>query len=386
MELKELQRNWEKFAKVDPLWAVLTNPDKRNHKWSLPEFFRTGESEISDILSRAEALKLPLTRGRALDFGCGVGRVTQALALHFDEVVGIDIAPTMIELADQFNRHGKKCRHLVNEARDLHLFPDAHFDFVFSTIVLQHMRPEYSTNYMQEFVRILRPQGLVVFQIPSERSDVLKQTRLTEPLPDEAFLAEIHINRTSLTVGSSSPIILPLRVRNTSPVPWSASGHPDGRFQIKVGNHWLEEDGTLLLLDDGRASLPTDLRPGAEVDLSLTVNTPSRPGLYFLEIDLVQEAVAWFRDKGSPTVRVQVEVKEYSSLEKSLRLLIRNCSTFFEKFHPWNVGTPPQMEMHAVPKDEVLKVIQTSAGRVVHVIEDHCAGEDWKSLRYFVTK
>lgn len=153
MELKELQRNWEKFAKVDPLWAVLTNPDKRNHKWSLQEFFRTGESEISDILSRAKALKLPLTRGRALDFGCGVGRVTQALALHFDEVVGIDIAPSMIKLADQFNRHGKKCRHLVNEAKDLYLFPDDHFDFVFSTIVLQHMLPEYSTGYIQEFVR-----------------------------------------------------------------------------------------------------------------------------------------------------------------------------------------------------------------------------------------
>lgn len=336
------------------------------------------------MLARVDALKLPLTRGRALDFGCGVGRATQALALHFDEVVGIDIAPSMIKLADQFNRHGEKCRHLVNDSKDLHLFPDDHFDFVFSTIVLQHMRPEYSTGYIQEFVRILRPGGVAVFQIPSERREAI-QTSCTEPLPNEAFLAEIKVDRTALTVESSSRIVLPLKVRNTSPVQWPAFGDPDGRYQVKVGNHWLDKDCNLLLLDDGRAILPADLEPGGEVDLSLSVSTPPSSGRYFLEIDLVQEAVAWFREKGSPSVRLCVKVKENTRSFAKLRArsaeIVRKAKIVRKM-----VGGQPHMETYAVPENDVVRVVEGGAGKVVHVIDDHCAGQEWTSLRYFVTK
>jgi 2-polyprenyl-3-methyl-5-hydroxy-6-metoxy-1,4-benzoquinol methylase len=142
MELGELQRDWEEFGRIDPLWAILTDPSKKNNRWDPQEFFATGEAETECLMDRIATLPLSLRRGRALDFGCGVGRLTQALCRHFEQCVGVDIAPSMIELACGYNRFGDRCQYHVNAAADLRLFEDGHFDFVYSNIVLQHIPPE----------------------------------------------------------------------------------------------------------------------------------------------------------------------------------------------------------------------------------------------------
>lgn len=167
MSLKELQGNWNLFGKQDPLWAIATWPDKKGNRWKLDEFFALGQKEVDEVLEDIRKLGLVFSRGRALDFGCGVGRLTQALAKHFTQVVGVDIAHSMIDLARRYNRHGSDCRYVLNEVADLRQFPEDDFDFVYSNIVLQHMEPDYSKAYIREFVRVLRPQGVVVFQLPS---------------------------------------------------------------------------------------------------------------------------------------------------------------------------------------------------------------------------
>jgi ubiquinone/menaquinone biosynthesis C-methylase UbiE len=107
-----------------------------------------------------------LRRGRALDFGCGVGRLTQALAAHFDHVTGVDVSATMLELARQHNRTGERVHFLRNTQPDLALFPDASFDFVCSLITLQHIPTVHTRTYIREFVRICAPGGAVLFQLP----------------------------------------------------------------------------------------------------------------------------------------------------------------------------------------------------------------------------
>ena len=49
----------------------------------------------------------PAARRSALDFGCGIGRLSQALAEHFDQVYGVDISPKMIELARAAQSQGR---------------------------------------------------------------------------------------------------------------------------------------------------------------------------------------------------------------------------------------------------------------------------------------
>jgi SAM-dependent methyltransferase len=167
MELKDLQRNWDVLGKEDPFWAILTAGDKKDNKWDLGEFFASGDREITELMQYLSSVGVECARGRALDFGCGVGRLTQPLATYFTKVIGIDIAPSMIAQAQALDRKGR-CQFMLNERADLSLFPDGEFDFIYSNIVLQHMRPVYSTAYIREFSRVLAPGGVAVFQLPSK--------------------------------------------------------------------------------------------------------------------------------------------------------------------------------------------------------------------------
>ena len=169
MNPEAMRRNWDELGKTDPLWAILTRGDKRGGKWEADEFFKTGVDEISGVMERLKAWNIELPTGRALDFGCGVGRLTQALVPYFDEIHGVDIAPSMIEHARRFNRRPDKCHYSLNEHDDLCAFPDNSFDLVYTSIVLQHIEPKYARKYVREFLRIVSPSGLLIFQLPCEQ-------------------------------------------------------------------------------------------------------------------------------------------------------------------------------------------------------------------------
>src|ERR1700691_1964495 len=108
--LKEIQVNFEGFAQADPLWAICTDSQKRGRRWNREQFFATGELEISRVMQYVQALVLsPRKADSALDFGCGVGRLTGALSQYFDSCCGVDISPTMIQLAKDFHGHNPRC-------------------------------------------------------------------------------------------------------------------------------------------------------------------------------------------------------------------------------------------------------------------------------------
>ena len=160
------------MAQTDPLWAVLTDPGKKDNRWQIDEFFATGRRLIDDELDRIRARYPALRTGPALDFGCGVGRLSQALAGHFRQVTGIDISEEMLVLARRYNTQGDRVRYEHNPHPDLRLLPDGVFDFVYSLITLQHMEPVYARRYIAEFVRVAAPGGVVFFQLPAAPAPV----------------------------------------------------------------------------------------------------------------------------------------------------------------------------------------------------------------------
>lgn len=171
MKLRRLQSHWHRLGQSDPMWAILTEPGTRGGQWDEARFFQTGEAEIRDRFRDLERRGIRPEPGQALDFGCGIGRLTQALAGRFRHVTGVDIAPSMIERAMALNRHPAACAYLVNDADHLGVFETASFDFIYSNITLQHMEPGYALGYLTEFVRILKPGGILVFQMPDRESD-----------------------------------------------------------------------------------------------------------------------------------------------------------------------------------------------------------------------
>ena len=76
MNIKELKTHWNRFGETDPLWAILTQPDKKGNRWQLDEFFYTGEEEVARIMDYVRSLGIDLRRSRALDFDCGAGTLT----------------------------------------------------------------------------------------------------------------------------------------------------------------------------------------------------------------------------------------------------------------------------------------------------------------------
>jgi len=165
MSLDFVRRTYERWAAEDPFYAVLTRSGMEGGQWDPEAFFAHGRREIDEVMRYLEEQPVDVRYGRALDFGCGVGRLTQALADHFDEVVGVDIARPMVETAREHNRHGERVEYVVNTRDDLGLFGDDAFDFVYTNIVLQHIPPRFARRYVRDFFRVVRPGGAVLFQM-----------------------------------------------------------------------------------------------------------------------------------------------------------------------------------------------------------------------------
>lgn len=176
--LKELQRNWDGLAQADPLWAICTDPEKRDNQWTREEFFATGRKEIEAVLGYAAGIGIHIDKAApVLDFGCGVGRLTRALGRYFPECVGVDISPEMVTLARELNRDLPKCRFQLNEDVQLKSLPDNYFGFIYTSLVLQHIVRPCSHEYIAELIRVLRAGGILIFQVP-ERLHAKSLTRL----------------------------------------------------------------------------------------------------------------------------------------------------------------------------------------------------------------
>lgn len=160
------RRDWEDLSKLDPFWAIVSSRSKQFGGWDIEEFLTSGDAKVRPIIARLDELGLPASRDDALDFGCGAGRLTRALASHFDQCVGVDISPTMVELARELNRDVANCRFEV--CTDLAAWPNASFDLVLTMLVLQHLPGrEAVLDTLDELVRVLRPGGILIFQLPT---------------------------------------------------------------------------------------------------------------------------------------------------------------------------------------------------------------------------
>lgn len=358
-----LREQWEGFGERDALWSNLTEPGRDHGRWDLDEFLATGRDEVERQLATLDRLGVEVARGRALDFGCGAGRLTQALAESFERVDGVDIAESMIQVARQANRQGERCRFHVNAAPDLALFEAGTFDLVLSLIVLQHMEPRYALAYVREFVRVLRPGGVALFQVPEAAVDAV------DPLPASAWRAELSVDGDApsrLRGGEAAE--LRVRVRNVSGQAWPAGAG------VAVGDRWRRGDESFVKVNDGRAPLPDGLGAGEETVVTLAVTPPNAGGRLTLEVDAVQERVAWFRERGSQPLRLEVEVEGGGAPAPGA-----GSGGADDAFEPW-------LEMNFLTREEVTAYVEAAGGEVVAALPDESAGHAFESYVYVVRR
>lgn len=383
MDLGELEQTWTRLGETDPLWAVLSLPELRYNNWDVEDFFRTADTEIGETWQYLTELGVSTSGASCLDFGCGVGQSARALSAHYPEYDGVDISEPMLKLARAYN-DSPHIRFHHNQSDDLALFGDDTFDFIYSRFVLQHIPPESSARYISEFIRVLKPGGTALFQVPASTKDIslpsyrARLTMVGSSAPRRRL-------RRAISIEASGSSTWTLRVDNVSDVTWPADS-------VGLGNHWLTPEGDMVRMNDGRARLSGDLRSGGHEDLTIRVNHPSRPGRFVLDFDMVQEGVTWFTDQGSPVLRVPVLVTEAARVgghdgppdgadagsagDQAAKSAAE--STAEEE--------PPSFDMHVLERSRVESLVAEAGGRMVAVSENLNSGPLWLSYLYVATK
>ncbi len=134
-------------------------------------FFELGRLAIEAQLAAAEHYFGLFERRRALDFGCGVGRLTLPLAAHFGEAVGLDIAPAMLAEARR-NADAREIGNLYLALSDDDLSAAAGpFDFVISSLVLQHIPVRRGLPIIGRLLDRVAPGGVASLQFCIDRQD-----------------------------------------------------------------------------------------------------------------------------------------------------------------------------------------------------------------------
>jgi len=378
MQTTKLVRVWEALAKADPLWAILSDPTKRHGGWEIDEFFASGVEQIGSLVELTRSHCGNFGNGSALDFGCGVGRLTQALCRHFNSAHGIDISSSMIQQARKYNRHAERCEYHLNESDDLELFDPNSFDFICSLLVLQHGLPEQAERYIRGLIRILSPGGALVFQTPShpaDESDEAVSQRVATALPASDLQVEIDVTGWDRAVLAGERREIALKLKNPTGSTWP-SREPPHSYPVKIGHRWVGEKGRRGFPDDARTPLPRTLGPGEETEVRYHYVAPTTAGAYVVELDLVQEGVCWFSSRGSDTCRVAVEVRgDKQGTEQTTR-------PGEEAPNQGSAG----IEMHGLHRDIIVEVVKSCGAKLMHMRRDLLAGPEWCNYTYFVTK
>lgn len=188
--------DWEELARKQPYFAVLTDPrflsgsltDDRLH-----EFFASGEADVRHLFDLvATYVGTAFTPRDALDFGCGAGRLTLALAKQVAHVTGVDAAPTMRQLAQKHLAADGAVN--VELVADLDALRGQGFDFICSLIVFQHIPVERGEALFRKLLGLLRPDGVIAVHFVFERpGGILKRLarrlRASSPLLHRAVQA-----------------------------------------------------------------------------------------------------------------------------------------------------------------------------------------------------
>jgi SAM-dependent methyltransferase len=367
MAVDRLKSTWESLGKADPLWAVLTDPERRHGGWQVDEFLATAVEPVAQVRRLLDEAGLSLG-DRTLDFGCGAGRLTNALAAHVKEVVGVDIAQSMVDEANKINQYPERVGFVAYDGHRLP-FDDESFDSVVSLISIQHSPPSVQLACLVELQRVVRPGGVLVFQIPYRPSR-------PDELPTEAMRARIELLDVPnpIELGQTAPVRA--RVTNVASHTW-----PAGRL-IRLGNHWFA-NGEPARWNDGRVDLPHDLAPGASVELELRVVAPAEPGEYDLELDVVQEAVTWWAEVGSAPVRTSVTVVPEAV---TVPALAPQQEVVIEPQPAPRGRDDGGMEMFGMDTNLVRLMFTHCGSAIINIVPDDMAGTEWESFTYVVRR
>jgi SAM-dependent methyltransferase len=171
--IDRIREAWTHLGKVRPHHSVLTGdaylPEALDEA-AIERFYDSGKQELSSMI---EAILerhgfAGLESKTCVEYGCGLGRVTLALASKCAAVHGYDISPNHLALAEKRAAEtgaGNVRFHLCTA--DVIGKPLEPCDFFFSCIVFQHNPPPIMLAMLSASLQSLRVGGIAIFQLPT---------------------------------------------------------------------------------------------------------------------------------------------------------------------------------------------------------------------------
>lgn len=152
-------------------------------------------------------------------------------------------------------------------------------------------------------IEVLPPQG-------AEARQKFQSSWMNAAFPDSDYREEITAINAPTVMRPGEKVSIRFKVKNLGYSTWPAIGNKEGRYQVNIGDRWLNADAAIEINGlDGRTAMPTDLLPGKEVELPLSITAPQNPGDYIVEVDMVHEGVTWFYERGAQPLRLTVRVQ-----------------------------------------------------------------------------
>jgi SAM-dependent methyltransferase len=154
-----MRSDWNERAREDAHYYVAFGGRDQDED----EFLATAADVLRSIEAQLKRLPANADRGawRALEIGCGPGRLVKPLSRHFGEIHGVDVSDEMIRLARQRLAGIPHAYVHATNGSSLGQFADDSFDFVYSYAVFQHIPSrDVVLEYMREIRRVLRPGGV----------------------------------------------------------------------------------------------------------------------------------------------------------------------------------------------------------------------------------
>lgn len=171
---RDTDKDWQRIAEEDPFWGVLSQDDFRKDVMDesrLDQFMASGISYVDNLLSFIRKyFSAEFSPTRILDVGCGVGRLTIPLSKWAKELVGVDIAPAMLELCAKHAKLAGIDNLTLCESDDTLSRVTGTFDLVNTYIVLQHIPPERGYRLIQAMLDRLNIGGIGSLQVTYAKS------------------------------------------------------------------------------------------------------------------------------------------------------------------------------------------------------------------------
>lgn len=158
---RRMRRDWDARARENAAYYI-----DCAHSESDEVFWKSGAADVENLILQDVTLD---PSARALEIGCGTGRLLRPLSRRVERAIGIDISPEMIARARAALSDRPNVELAVTRG-GLDGIPDASLDFVYSFIVFQHVPSRAAVlRYLREAARALKGGGVLRFQVDGRR-------------------------------------------------------------------------------------------------------------------------------------------------------------------------------------------------------------------------